>query len=145
MAAKGDFAIGSDSHISVSPAEDLRMLEYSQRLRDRTRNALAAGAGRSTGRTLYEAALKGGATSMAQPVGAIAPGYRCDIAVLDDAHPLLAGRRGDQVLDSWIFSAGNAAVKDLFVAGRHLVKDRQHIHEEAIAARFRKTMGRLMS
>ena len=61
----GGIAIGSDSHITVSPAEDLRMLEYSQRLRDRTRNALAAGPGQSTGRTLYEAALKGGALSRA--------------------------------------------------------------------------------
>ena len=100
--AGGAIAIGSDSHITVSPAEDLRMLEYSQRLRDRTRNALAGGPGRSTGRTLYEAALKGGARSMRQPVGAIAPGHRFDVTVLDADHPLLAGRargRGARHLD----------------------------------------------
>ncbi len=139
----GAIAIGSDSHITVSPAEDLRMLEYSQRLRDRTRNALAAGPGQSTGRTLYEAALKGGARSMRQPVGAIAPGFRCDVTVLDADHPLLAGRTEDAALDSWIFSGGNALVKDVLVAGRHVVKDRHHIHEETIARNFRAALRRL--
>lgn len=141
--ARGAIAIGSDSHISVSPAEDLRMLEYSQRLRDRTRNALAAGPGQSTGRTLYEAALKGGAQSMAQPVGAIAPGMRADITVLDAGHPALCGRTGDAALDTWIFSTGNTAVKDVFVAGRHVIKDRLHINEDNIAARFRAALRRL--
>lgn len=139
----GVIAIGSDSHITVSPSEDLRMLEYSQRLRDRTRNALAAGPGQSTGRTLYEAALKGGARSMRQPVGAIAPGYRCDVTVLDAEHPLLGGRSEDGALDSWIFSGGNALVRDVFVAGRHVVNDRHHIHEETIAENFRAALRRL--
>ena len=139
----GAIAIGSDSHITVSPSEDLRMLEYSQRLRDRTRNALAAGPGQSTGRTLYESALKGGARSMRQPVGAIAPGFRCDVTVLDADHPLLAGRTEDAALDSWIFSGGNALVKDVLVAGRHVVKDRHHIHEETIARNFRAALRRL--
>jgi formimidoylglutamate deiminase len=143
MTAGGMVAIGSDSHITVSPAEDLRMLEYSQRLRDRTRNALAAEPGQSTGRTLFEAAVAGGAQSMCQPVGAIAPGFRCDIAVLDGEHPLLAGRKDDAALDTWIFSGGNALVKDVFVAGRHLVKDRCHIHEDGIARNFRSALRRL--
>jgi formimidoylglutamate deiminase len=141
--AGGAIAIGSDSHVTVSPAEDLRMLEYSQRLRDLTRNALAGGPGRSTGRTLYEAALAGGARSLHQPVGAIAPGLRCDIAVLDGEHPLLWGRREDAALDSWIFSGGNALVKDVFVAGRQVVKDRRHIHEDQIARNFRAALRRL--
>ena len=143
MRAKGSIAIGSDSHISVSPAEDLRMLEYSQRLRDRTRNALASGPGQSTGRTLFEAAAKGGAISMAQPVGAIEVGKRCDIVVLDADHPSLIGRCEDAALDTWIFSGGNACVKDVFVAGRPVVKDRRHINEDQIARAFRAAIGRL--
>ncbi|MCB1434083.1 MAG: formimidoylglutamate deiminase, partial [Alphaproteobacteria bacterium] len=119
LKAQGTIAIGSDSHISLSPAEDLRMLEYSQRLRDRTRNALASGPGQSTGRTLFDAAVRGGARSMGHPVGAIAEGLRCDIAVLDADHPALIGRSGDTALDTWIFSAGNAAVKDMIVGGTH--------------------------
>jgi formimidoylglutamate deiminase len=141
--AGGALAIGSDSHVTVSPAEDLRLLEYSQRLRDQTRNALAAGPGQSTGRSLLDAALRGGAVSMGQTVGAIAPGSRCDIVVLDDEHPLLWSRTGDAALDTWIFSGGNALVKDVFVAGRHLVKDRRHINEEAIASRFCAALRRL--
>lgn len=143
LGAGGAIAIGSDSQISVSPAEDLRMLEYSQRLRDRTRNALAGGPGRSTGRSLYNAALAGGARSLNQPVGAIAPGYRCDLAVLDEDHPLLAGRAGDQALDTWIFSGGNRLVKHVFVAGRQLVADGHHTGEDRIARNFRAALRRL--
>jgi formimidoylglutamate deiminase len=143
MGVGGRIAIGSDSHITISAAEDLRMLEYSQRLRDRTRNALAAGPGASTGRTLFEAALRGGAQSMAQPVGAIARGMRADICVLDADHPALCGRAGDAALDSWIFAGGNAVVKDMFVAGRQVVKDRAHVCEREIATRFRSAVRRL--
>lgn len=145
LAAKGAIAIGSDSHISVSPAEDLRMLEYSQRLRDHTRNALSGGPGLSTGRSILERALRGGARSMTQPVGRLAPGYRADIAVIDDDHSTLIGRTGNNLLDTWIFSGGNVCVKDVFVAGRQLVRDRHHIHEDEIAARFRSTVKRLTS
>ena len=85
MRAMGAIAIGSDSHISVSPAEDIRMLEYSQRLRDRTRNALASGPGQSTGRTLFEAACRGGAHLHGAAGGRKSqPGLRADITVLDD-------------------------------------------------------------
>lgn len=143
LKAGGSIAIGSDSNISVSPAEDLRMLEYSQRLRDRTRNALAAGPGQSTGRSLFDQALKGGTSAMTQPVGAIAPGYRCDIAVLDDTHPSLVARSGDDLIDTWIFSAGNSCVKDMFVGGRHVVKDRHHFAEERIAREFQSAVKRL--
>ena len=141
----GAIAIGSDSHISVSPAEDIRMLEYSQRLRDRTRNALAGGPGRSTGRTLFDAVLKGGAQSMTHPVGVLAQGYRADIAVLDDDHPGLIGRARDDVLDAWIFSGGNACVKDVIVGGVHVVQDRHHVREEEIVRNFRAAIRRLTS
>ena len=143
FAADGAAALGSDSHISVSPAEDIRMLEYSQRLRDRTRNALAGGPGRSTGRNLFDLVCQGGAQSMAQPVGAIAAGRRCDIAVLDADHPSLIGRSGDDALDSWLFSGGNPCVKDMIVAGDHVVRDRHHLREEAILGNFCKAVERL--
>jgi formimidoylglutamate deiminase len=143
MKQGGGIAIGSDSQITISPAEDLRMLEYSQRLRDRTRNALASGAGASTGRSLLEAVLKGGSACLDQPVGAIAVGRRCDIAVLDDGHPAMTGRECDAALDTWIFSAGNAAVKDAIVGGSQVVKDRRHINEDRIQKKFAETVGRL--
>jgi formimidoylglutamate deiminase len=140
----GRICIGSDSHIEVNPASDLRQLEYSQRLRDLSRNVLATGPGQSTGRSLLEAVLAGAAQAMAQPVGKIAPGHRADIAVLDGDHPALIGREGDQVIDSWIFSGGNACVLDVFVAGRHVVKDRQHLNEAPIRKRFRAAVEKLM-
>ncbi len=139
----GGVAIGSDSQISISAAEELRQLEYSQRLRDLTRNALAAGFGASTGRSLLDAVWRGGAICLDQPTGAIAVGKRCDIAVLDDEHAALIGRQGNELLDSWIFSAGNAAVKDMIVAGRHVVKDRHHEAEDTIKKRFAETVRRL--
>ena len=80
---------------------------------------------------------------MAQPVGALAQGFRADITVLDDEHPALIGRSGDSALDSWIFSGGNACVRDVFVAGTHVVQDRRHIREEAIEKNFRAAVKRL--
>ena len=139
----GAIAIGSDSQITISPAEDLRMLEYSQRLRDRTRNALASGAGASTGRTLFDAALKGGAACLDQPVGSIEVGKRCDIVVLDDDCGSMIGRCGDAALDAWIFSSGTAAVKDVIVGGAHVVKDRKHFDEDRIQKRFKETVRHL--
>ena len=80
---------------------------------------------------------------MAQPVGVIAPGFRADIMVLDGEHPSLMGRKHDAALDTWIFSTGNALVKDVLVAGRHVIQDRHHPNEEVIARRFGATVRRL--
>ena len=107
------------------------------------RNALASGAGASTGRSLLDAVLKGGAACLDQPMGAIAVGRRCDIAVLDEMHPAMIGRSGDAALDTWIFSAGNAAVKDVIVGGSHVVKDRRHMDEDRIQKKFTETVRRL--
>lgn len=139
----GAFGIGSDSHISVSVAEELRMLEYSQRLRDRTRNALADGPLQSTGRSLLDRALTGGAQALDQPMGAIAAGLRADIVVLDHEDPGLMGRSGDAGLDSWIFSAGNRAVRDVYCGGRQVVRQGRHVNADAIRRRFLKTVERL--
>ena len=139
----GVIAVGSDSNISVSVAEELRQLEYSQRLKFQARNVLAGGPSWSTGRTLFEAAATGGARALGQPQGAIASGLRADIVVLDQQHRSLIGRSGDNVLDSWIFSGGNACVKDVFVAGQQLVREGQHIDCHNITARYRKALEAL--
>jgi formimidoylglutamate deiminase len=145
LAAGGAIAIGSDSHISVCPADDLRWLEYSQRLRDRARNVLAPGPGLSTGRGLLERALAGGARALGRPLGAIAPGHRGDFVVLDQRHPSLLGRSGDSLIDSWIFSAGKAAVRHVFVSGKRIIHEGRHRHEEEILSRFEATLHRLQS
>jgi formimidoylglutamate deiminase len=139
----GSFAIGSDSHITVSVAEDLRQLEYSQRLKLNQRNVLAEAPARSTGRRLFETASAGGSQALRQPQGALAPGLRADIVILDEDHPALIGRKGDALLDSWIFSGGNACVKDVIVAGKPVIQERRHGKEEHITRRFRAALARL--
>jgi formimidoylglutamate deiminase len=141
--AGGVIALGSDSHVSVSPAEDIRQLEYSQRLKYHARNVLAGGPDRSTGRTLFEATVSGGAAAMAQNAGTIEVGKRFDVAILDPGHPALIGRSGDQVLDSWIFSGGNACIRDVYVAGQKVVQDHRHIREDEILANFQAAITRL--
>jgi formimidoylglutamate deiminase len=139
----GMIAIGSDSNITVGVAEELRQLEYSQRLKLQARNVLAGGPNQSTGRTLFDVASVGGAQALGQPQGALAPGLRADIVVLDEQHSALIGRTGDNVIDSWIFSGGNTCVKDVFVGGQHLVRQGQHIDESNITRRYRKALEAL--
>jgi formimidoylglutamate deiminase len=143
MKAGGKFGIGSDSHIAISPAEDLRMLEYSQRLKHHTRNALADGASKSTGRSVFERALKGGAQALQQNMGAIEIGKRADFVVLNNDHHALLGRAEDAALDAWIFSGGNNCVRDVYAGGRLQVKDGAHVNAELIKNNFKKTISKL--
>ena len=92
------------------------MLEYSQRLRERARAVLARPE-RSTGRTLFEAAARGGAQAAMRDAGTLAPGRLADLLALDRDAVDLAGKQGDAVLDSFIFAGGNAMVTDLWSAG----------------------------
>jgi formimidoylglutamate deiminase len=145
LAAGGRIGIGSDSHISVSVAEDLRLLEYGQRLAHRSRAVLAGGADRSTGRRLFEAALKGGAQALGQPMGAIAPGYRADFILLDRDAPCMSSRSSDMALDAWIFSnQTRSAIRDVYVAGTRVVEDGRHIRSEALAAQHARALRRLL-
>jgi formimidoylglutamate deiminase len=144
LAAGGRFGIGSDSHISVSPVEELRWLEYGQRLVHRARNVLAPEDGRtSTGRFLFEAAVAGGAQACGRKIGRIESGYRADLITLDTGHPLLYARNGDALLDSWIFSGNSNAVRDVFVGGRQVVVNREHPMQGKIAVDFKKSISEL--
>ena len=129
--------------MSVGAAEELRVLEYSQRYLTRARTVLSGGAARSTGRNLFEAALAGGARSIAQPASGIRVGQRLDAVVLDDEHPALIGRKGDGILDSWIFSGGSACVRDVIVGGKIVVRDGHHAREAEIKTKFAAAMKRL--
>jgi formimidoylglutamate deiminase len=142
-AAGGRFGVGSDSHIRVDLADELRSLEYSQRLRDRLRNRLAA-PGTSVGRTLFAAAAAGGAQALQQPTGAIAPGMQADLVTLDLDHPALAGKSGDDLLDGWLFAAGRSPVASVYAGGRRVVEAGRHVAAEATAERFGRVMRRLL-
>jgi len=148
LSARGHWGIGSDSHISVSPAEELRWFEYGQRLLQRRRNRLtgqladAAGPA-SVGGFLYRAALAGGTRALARPIGAIAPRHRADLLVLDGEHPSLVGRGDDALLDALVFAGNTNPIADVMVGGRWAVRDGQHLHESRIAATFRRAIAAL--
>ena len=143
LAAQGRFGIGTDSNIQIDAPAELRQLEYSQRLKARARNVMTTTEGESTGRSLYARALAGGAQALGQPIGALAPGYRADILVLDADHPDLAGASGDMVLDVLVFSAGRGLIKTVMTGGRPVVRDGRHQAREAIARKYRDTVSRL--
>jgi len=139
--AGGVIGIGSDSHISVSPVEELRWLEYGQRLVTRHRNVSASAAKPSTGETLFAHALSGGARASGANVGrleakdGVAP--RADLVVLDDASPLLAGRDATHAIDTWLFAGNSNLVRDVMAGGEWVVRDFHHRDEARIAARYR--------
>jgi formimidoylglutamate deiminase len=141
----GRIGVGSDSHVSVSPVEELRWLEYGQRLTLKRRNVLAGEAGGSTGARLLGAVLDGGATALGAPVGRITPGYRADLIALDTWSPSLAAVGDDRLVDAWLFSGNAAAVRDVWVAGRPLVEDCRHHDEGELGNRFRAVMRRIRS
>lgn len=136
----GRLGIGSDSHVSVSVVEELRWLEYGQRLRDQRRNRLYRPEQPQVGRTLFDAALAGGAQALGQPVGALAVGSRADWIVLDGTDPYLATAEGDALLNRWLFAGGDRQVRDVMVGGRWVVRNSHHPAEEATAWAFAEVL-----
>ena len=137
----GRFGVGSDSNVLIDLPDELRQLEYSQRLAHRARNVLAV-AGGSTGRALFDAALDGGSAALGAGPAGIVAGASADFVSLDPNHPTLAGKTGDAILDAWIFANGTS-VDCVWVHGRKQVSGGRHARREAIADRFRKVMTAL--
>jgi formimidoylglutamate deiminase len=127
-------------HISVN--EELRTLEYSQRLRDQKRNRLGGGHA-SAGSRIFETARKGGAQVLGLGKAGLSVGQSADIIVLDDAHPSLISRDGDALLDAWIFAAGNV-VRDVFARGSHVVVNGRHVQRDDVCRRYTATLHRLL-
>jgi len=153
----GSVAIGTDSNIRIDAAEELRTLEYSQRLARRARNVLAKAAGASTGRTLFDAALTGGtvACGSAPSVkrrGGLSPGpaagLRCgallNLVTLKAQHPALVDRRDDDLLDSWVFAGDRGVVDHVWRAGRQVVANGHHLRRSPITARYRRALKNLL-
>jgi len=139
----GKLAIGSDSNVTLNAAEELRLLEYGQRLVLRGRNILADGPGKSTGLGLYNRVAKGGAQALGQKTGKIAPGYRADFVVLDPDHPSLMDRDGDAILDSLIFASMGNPIRDVYVGGAQVISDGRHEQEDKITLDFQNAIKRL--
>jgi formimidoylglutamate deiminase len=141
LAAGGTFGVGTDSNVRISLPEELRVLEYSQRLQGKARAVMADD--RSTGRLLWEEAAKGGAQAAGRATGRIAVGQWADLLALETQDLRLEGLAGDKLLDAAVFAGRDGLVTDLWSAGRHIVQGGQHIARDAIATRFRATMHRL--
>jgi formimidoylglutamate deiminase len=140
--AGGRYGIGTDSNVSIGVAAELRQLEYAQRLRKRARNVFALPCA-SSGRTMLEAIWSGGAQALKRNSGRLAPGASADILTFWVDHPTLAGKADDQVLDAWIFSAGNPLVDCVWSSGLKVVAAGRHVFKDEIAAQFAKTMREL--
>ena len=145
VAAGGRFGVGTDSNVLVGVADELRQLEYGQRLKHRERNVLSVGPGVSTGRALFDGALAGGAQALAQPSVGLQTGAPADIVTLDTAHPSLAGRRGDAILDGWIFASTGGAIDCVWTGGNKLVEGGRHRLSEKARDTFNATVRRLVA
>jgi len=142
LGAGGRIAIGSDSNIRISLAEEMRQLDCSQRLRDHSRAALAT-PDRSTGRRIFEAICSGGARAAGREAGAIAVGAWADLLALDTDHIDLSGLSGDTLIDSFAFTGDNRMVGDVWAAGRHMVRGGRHIRRDAIREAYGKATAPL--
>jgi formiminoglutamate deiminase len=151
LAAGGCFGIGTDSNVKLDAAEELRLLEYGQRLTHGARNVVAAAAatdgtssGASSGRTLCDAARTGGAQALGRAPAALAVGAPADLVILDPEHPALLARSGDGWLDSWIFAADRGAIREVWAGGRRVVADGRHVAQETIRRRYAAVMRALL-
>ncbi|WP_413730382.1 formimidoylglutamate deiminase [Sodalis sp. RH22] len=136
----GRWGIGSDSHVSLNVVEELRWLEYGQRLRDRRRNRLADALHPTLGDNLYRAALRGGAQACGVPLGALAVGMRADWLVLDGEDPYIASADDGDLLNRWLFAGGPGQIRDVFVAGRRVISDGHHALERESAQSFARVL-----
>jgi formimidoylglutamate deiminase len=143
LEAGGKIGVGSDSNILIDAAQELRGIEYSQRLTHRARSVLASQAKPSVGGTLFNAALSGGARALGIESG-IAPGLRADIITLNIDHPSLYGRSDDQWLDAWIFAANSSCIDAVWRRGRKLVSNGTHHFGDAIRAQYKRTLNRIL-
>ena len=142
LGAGGRFGVGSDSNVRISLTEELRGLEYSQRLAGKGR-AMFASADHSTGRVLFDGAVQGGAQAAGRQSGAIRVGDRADLLALDMGAVDLEGRQGDDILDALIFAGDDGLVVDVWAAGRHVVTRGRHVARDAIEAGYRRVMAGL--
>ncbi|HEY0746981.1 MAG TPA: formimidoylglutamate deiminase [Steroidobacteraceae bacterium] len=137
----GRLCIGSDSQSTVNPAEELRWLEYQQRLRKKRRGLLATREEPHVGTRLWRDAALHGAQAIGQPVGAIAVGNRADWLVLDLSHPAMAGAAYEFAFDRLVFAGADKAIRNVMVAGNWVIKDHCHVADAELRENFARVMG----
>jgi formimidoylglutamate deiminase len=147
-AAGGRFGFGTDSNIRIDAAEELRTLEYSQRLAHRARNVLAPGPGSSTGRSLFDAGVAGGSQALRPPgsgVAGLTSGAPLDVVTLVRQHPSLVGRGGDEILDSWVFAGDRGLIDCVWRAGVKVVSGGRHRDRDALEKRYAEALRRVLA
>lgn len=143
LALGGRWGIGSDSHVSQSPVEELRWLEYGQRLAHLRRNVVASSTRRDVALNLWQDALAGGAQAAGRAVGALEAGRRADLLVLDSAHPNLEGALEADVMGRLVFCGNDNLVRDVLAGGRWVVQGGRHMAQDTIARRYRQAINQL--
>jgi formimidoylglutamate deiminase len=139
----GRIAIGSDSHVSINPFEELRWLEYGQRLVSQSRN-VAPGRHSHTGRSLFELAVAGGALASGRPDdGELRSGARADLVVLDDDSPMLVGHEPESLLDALVFSGFTLPIDRVMARGEWCVIDGRHVQADMAKREYARTVTRL--
>jgi cytosine/adenosine deaminase-related metal-dependent hydrolase len=144
LEAGGRFGVGSDSNVLIDAAEELRWLEYGQRLRDERRNVLAPGPDTSTGMALFSGALAGGAQALGAAAG-LAVGAPADFVTLAATHPAFAGARGAAWVDRWLFAARGGGIDGVWRAGRQLVSSGRHVARDRVAQRYHAVLAGLVA
>ena len=139
----GKFGVGSDSNISVSPVEELRWLEYGQRLITNRRNISATDAEPHTGNFLWDNAARGGARALGHDIQGSEREEPVDLLVLNREHPLLYGKPTQDIIDSFVFSGNDNLIKDVMAGGKWVVRDGVHFHEQEISTRYKKAVKEL--
>ena len=142
--AGGAFGVGTDSNVLIGTADELRQLEYSQRLKLRARNVMATAHTGSTGRALFDGALAGGAQALGV-IGGLAAGLAADIISLDANNLALAGRSGDAIVDRRIFACARSPVDCVWTSGRKVVTNGRHHQAESVAGGFRRRLEGLLA
>lgn len=140
---QGLLGIGTDSNVSVSMVEELRTLEYGQRLLRRERAVAKMPGEPSVGAALYRMALAGGAQALGRYAGSIEVGKRADFIALDPDSPSLLCKQGDLILDSMIFAGNVNPIRHVIAGGQHIVKDFKHIAEDEVLRAYVKTIKKL--
>ena len=144
VAQGGAFGVGSDSNVRISLTEELRTLEYSQRLRDRARNVMIDGEG-SVGRALYLGAARGSAQALAREAGEIGVGKLADLVAIDREAPSLSALSDGQLLDGLCFASGDEVVTDVWSAGRHMVRSGRHVARDRITPAYKAALRSLLA
>lgn len=148
LAADGAWGIGTDSHVGVSPVEELRWLEYGQRLRHQRRNLACDADTPAVGEWLLAGALHGGracgaGAGMIEPASGAFPGSPADFVALDPDEPGLLGHDRGSLLDAWLFASRRPAVQRVWTGGIEVVSDGIHRRREAVQAGYRAALARL--